>query len=90
MYLVTIMQNCSVKVVSIIDCIEIKSNKYCLLYKRKKKTVNSTRSVNYFGALKAKIFVCGCHGNHADLGINKVQYFVYALTSTHCQSFMKI
>ena len=40
-------------------------------------------SVNHFAALKAKFLVCGS-------GVNKVQYFVYALTSTYCQSFMKI
>ena len=43
-------------------------------------------SVNQFAALKAKIFVCGCH--HVCSGINKSQYFVYALTSTYHQSFM--
>ena len=45
-------------------------------------------SVNHFAALKAKIFVCGCDNVCSE--INKGQYFVYALTSTYCQSFMKI
>ena len=44
----------------------------------------------HFAVLKAKIFVSGCHGNHACCEKNKVEYFDNVTTLTCSESFMKI
>ena len=47
-------------------------------------------SVCHFAALKAKIFVSGCHGNYVCWKKNMVEYFDNVATLTYSESIMKI
>ena len=66
-----------------------KQIQFCM-YKIRKNSGFLANSVRHFAALKAKIFVPGCNGNHACWEKNEVKYFDNVTTITYSECFMKI